>query len=165
MIEKIEMRPIGYVRSPIKDRNGGPIQPEGGKDIRGEIEIEPEFSEGLKDLDGFSRIHVIFNFHRSDKYRLKVIPFLDEVERGVFSTRSPNRPNPIGMSTVILERIEENILHIRGIDMLDGTPVLDIKPYIPAIDSHQDERVGWLGEREGEMTSKLSDGRFGRDSD
>ena len=162
-MKKIEMKPIGYVRSPIKDREGGPIQPDGGNEIRGTIEIEPEFAEGLDDLEGFSRILVIFNFHLSSGYRLRVIPFLDDVKRGVFSTRSPNRPNPIGLSSVILERIEGNTLFIKGMDMLDGTPVLDIKPYIPRIDSHPGEGIGWLKDKDGKMSEMISDGRFIRD--
>jgi len=164
-MNKIEMRPIGYVRSPIKDRSMAPIQPEGGKDIRGTIEIMPEFVEGLRDLEGFSRIQVIFHLHESEDYSLTVIPFLDDRERGVFSTRAPRRPNPIGLSSVILERIQGNKMHIRGMDMIDGTPVLDIKPYVPRIDSHPDERIGWIEDRDQGMENSRSDGRFGPEND
>ncbi|MGA1848885.1 MAG: tRNA (N6-threonylcarbamoyladenosine(37)-N6)-methyltransferase TrmO [Thermoplasmatota archaeon] len=159
---KIELAPIGYVRSPFKDLGGIPIQTRRGNDFTGEVEVLEEFAEGLADLDGFSHIILLSYLHRSEGYDLKVVPFLDNVERGVFSTRAPRRPNPIGLHVVKLEGVGGNILRIRGIDMVDGTPVLDIKPYIPHDDA--DLKLGWLEGKLEEFDSKLSDGRFSRSS-
>lgn len=155
---KIEMTPIGYVRSPFEDPKGIPIQTRGGDDFVGEVEVLDQYAEGLEDLDGFSHIILLTYFHKARGYDLKVTPFLDEVERGVFSTRGPRRPNPIGLHIVRLEKVEGSILRIRGLDMIDGTPVLDIKPYLP----HEcDElRLGWLEGKIHHFGSKLSDGRF-----
>jgi len=159
-LEKIVYEPIGYVRSPYKGMGEGPIQPRGGKGVRGTLEIFPGFVDGLKDLDGFSRIQVLFHMHLSEGFSLSVIPFLDTVKRGLFSTRSPRRPNPIGLSVVKLLRIDGNILHIEDIDMLDGTPVLDIKPYVPDFDRYENERIGWLTDRSHEVGRARDDGRF-----
>jgi tRNA-Thr(GGU) m(6)t(6)A37 methyltransferase TsaA len=160
---RFELTPIGHVRSPFKDLDGIPIQTRRGNQFTGEVEVLKEFEEGLSDLEGFSHIILISYLHRSEGYDLKVVPFLDNVERGVFSTRAPRRPNPIGLHIVKLESVEGNILHIRGIDMVDGTPVLDIKPYIPH--DEEDIRMGWLEGRLSKFDSKLSDGRFNRSSD
>ena len=108
-----------------------PIQPSGGSDVPGHIDLNPEFQDGLEDLEGFSHIILIYYFHQSHEFTLAVKPFLDHEQRGVFATRAPRRPNPIGVSVVALERIEKTRLHIRNLDILDGTPLLDIKPYVP----------------------------------
>ncbi|RLC51956.1 MAG: tRNA (N6-threonylcarbamoyladenosine(37)-N6)-methyltransferase TrmO [Candidatus Cloacimonadota bacterium] len=149
-IEKIEFRPIGIIRSPFKEPKGMPIQPIGAKGIEGKIEIFPEFAEGLKDLDGFSHIILIYHLHLSKGYKMLTYPFLEKNLHGVFSTRSPHRPNQIGLSIVRLEKIEENILTISNVDIVDGTPLLDIKPFVKefdCFDMNENYRIGWLKNR------------------
>jgi tRNA-Thr(GGU) m(6)t(6)A37 methyltransferase TsaA len=138
-----------------------PVQSSGGQDVKGVVEIDPEYAQGLEDLDGFSHLLLVYHLHLSGGYKLKVIPFLDTVERGLFSTRAPRRPNPIGVSVVRLERVEDGKLHIRGIDMVDGTPLLDIKPCVPHLYPSPDEvRMGWLEGKTDRFRSKRSDDRF-----
>lgn len=137
-----------------------PIQPTADKNSEGFIEIYDEFAEGLSDLGGFSHIYLIFHLHNIKKSRLKVIPFLDSVERGIFATRSPSRPNPVGLSVVELMSVKENILRIRGVDILDGTPLIDIKPYVPFFEDTKKVRTGWLAVKEKMIPGRLSDGRF-----
>lgn len=156
----MELKPIGIIRTPFKKTEGMPIQPHGAIGIKGEIEVFEEFRPGLKDLDRFSHIILIYIFHRSQGYKLEVVPFLDTTPRGLFSTRAPKRPNPIGLSTVQLDRVEEGRLYVQNIDILDGTPLLDIKPYIPEIYSHTEIRIGWF-EKGWKTVNKLkSDDRF-----
>lgn len=158
---KIEYSPIGTIHSPFKTTRGMPIQPSGAESIRGTIHILPEYSEGLKDLEGFSHIVLLYHFHRSQDKKLSVIPFMNSRQRGVFSTRAPSRPNPIGLSIVKLRNIKGNILEIENVDILDGTPLLDIKPYVPEFDQYPAERIGWLEQARGIVKRKKSDGRFG----
>ncbi len=143
-METIRYHPIGEISSPFKANVGVPRQAVGALDSRGKIEIFDEFSEGLKDLDGFSHIVVVFHLHSVTSPSLIAHPPWDGKEHGVFATRSPYRPNPIGISVVRLEHINRNILQISGVDMIDGTPVLDIKPYIPDLNPTGDVEVGWL---------------------
>lgn len=157
----IEYKQIGIIRSPYDDIKGMPIQPSGATGNSGYIELLPEFSEGLDDLIGFSHIILLYMFHKSEGFSLKVKPFLDTVERGVFSTRAPRRPNPIGLSIVKVVEVKENIVSIENVDILDGTPLIDIKPYVPEFDSHPVERTGWLEQAKGRVQIKKSDGRFG----
>ena len=124
-----------------------PIQPRRGRDIEGTVEVHPEYEEALSDLGGFSHIILLYHLHRSEGYSLKVVPFLDTQRRGLFATRAPRRPNPIGLSVVRLDRIEGVTLHIRDIDMVDGSPLLDIKPYVQPFDPGDELRLGWLDER------------------
>jgi tRNA-Thr(GGU) m(6)t(6)A37 methyltransferase TsaA len=160
-VAKIELKPIGVIHTPFKRREDVPIQSTGGQDVEGIIEVYPEHAAGLDDLDGFSHILVVYHFHLSEGYKLKVVPFLDTVQRGLFSTRAPRRPNPIGVSVVKLERKEGNKLHIRGIDMVDGTPLLDIKPCVPYLYPSPDEaRIGWLEGKVDRMGHHRSDKRF-----
>lgn len=140
---KIEYQPIGVVHSPFIERKGTPIQPSRSK-AAGSVEVFSEYAEGLSDLDGFSHIMLLCHLHKSTTYRLKIVPFLDTELRGLFATRAPNRPNPIGLSVVRLVSVKDNILSIQGIDMLDGTPVLDIKPYVGEFDEQPEFRFGWL---------------------
>ena len=119
-----------------------PIQPKGAKDTIGTVEIDEKYQEGLQDLDGFSHIYLLYNFHEAARTDLIVTPFMDTTPRGVFSTRSPLRPNHIGLSIVELVGVEKNLIKVRGIDILNGTPLLDIKPYIEHFDSVQDSRSG-----------------------
>ena len=137
---------IGTVSSPWKTTEGMPIQPTGAKGIKGRIDIFEEYRPGLFDLAGFSRIILIYQFHQSNGYDLMVTPFLDTRPHGVFATRAPRRPSQIGLSVVRLLGVDESGIEIVDIDILDGTPVLDIKPYIPEIDSFPGEKTGWLSE-------------------
>lgn len=139
----MEFTPIGTVHSPYRELTDAPIQPR-YSDEMGQVEIYPEFADGLSDLGEFSHVWIIFIFHKSGGYELHVKPYLDEEKKGVFACRAPRRPNPIGMSLVRLESIDGNILNIKGLDMLDGTPVLDIKPYVADFDESQDASIGWL---------------------
>lgn len=143
-MEAIPFKPIGVIHTPFKEPKDTPRSPAMGENVNGMIELYPEYEEGLADLDGFSHIQVIFFLHRSVDYKLKVVPPLDDKPHGLFATRSPHRPNPIGISIVRLLRIEGTTLHIADLDMLDGTPLLDIKPYIPRRDRDADIRIGWL---------------------
>ena len=160
MEEGILFRPIGIIHTPFQEPAGMPIQPTGGKEIEGTVEIFPEFADGLLDMDGFSRIILIYHFHRSGPCRLHLIPFLDTRPHGVFATRAPNRPNPLGISIVSLIACKNTCLHISGVDMLDGTPLLDIKPYLPECDAFCSERTGWFPTRGSCFSTTLSDDRF-----
>jgi tRNA-Thr(GGU) m(6)t(6)A37 methyltransferase TsaA len=140
------MRPIGVIHSPFNDTRGMPIQPSRSS-ARGQAEVYPAYVDGLRDLDGFSHIILLYVFHRSQDYTLMVTPFLDDQERGLFATRYPARPNPIGLSIVRLFSIHDHVLEIEGADMLDGTPLLDIKPYVPDFDAQTDVRTGWYPTR------------------
>ena len=140
----IEFKPIGIIHTPWKSKKDAPIQPSRSDGADGIIEIFPDFVEGLSDLDGFSHIYLIFHFHKSEGYDLKVKPYLDTVKRGVFACRSPRRPNQIGLSVVRLEKIEGGKIFIKDADMLDGTPILDIKPYVEEFDKRGDIKMGWL---------------------
>jgi len=156
----MEIKPIGVIHTPFTSLAGMPIQPKGAADIQGTVELFDEFQAGLKDIDGFSHLFLIYLFHQSHGYKLEVIPFLDKEPRGLFSTRAPKRPNPIGLSVVQLERVEKNILHVSNIDVLDGTPLLDIKPYVPDFDNFPDVRTGWIGDARARVKTKKSDERF-----
>jgi len=156
----IKLNPIGLIRTPFKQPTGMPIQPSGAKGVKGTIEIEPEYSDGLKDLKGFSHIILLYHFHKSTKCALTVTPFLDSEKHGVFATRAPNRPNPVGLSIVKLLKIESNILYIENIDVLDETPLIDIKPYVPEFDRPSRVKTGWLETKKGNVFLKKSDDRF-----
>lgn len=142
-------KPVGLIRTPHDRREGMPIQ-SARTTTAGRVEIEPEYAEGLDGLEDFSHIILLYVFHRSPGPRLTVRPFLDDASRGVFATRHPDRPNPIGLSVVELVRREGNILHVSGVDMVDGSPLLDVKPYVPQFDHHEVTRTGWLAGQEDE---------------
>ena len=144
------VRPIGFVRSPFVEKVEAPRQAvaEGAEGVAGRVEILPEHEHALSDLEGFDRIWLVFWFHQANGARAKVLPPRSDRKRGVFATRSPHRPNPIGLSAVRLERIDGLVLHVRDLDLLDGTPVLDIKPYLPYADAFPDARSGWVGGRD-----------------
>ena len=156
----MEVHPIGVIRTPYRELAGMPIQPSGAAGVKGTVEVMPEYARGLQDLDGFSHIILIYLFDRSAGYELQVVPFLDTSLRGLFSTRAPRRPNPIGLSVVKLERITGRVLHVDGVDILDDTPLLDIKPYVPAFDAPRDCETGWLANVDDTAREKRSDGRF-----
>jgi tRNA-Thr(GGU) m(6)t(6)A37 methyltransferase TsaA len=157
---EIVFQSIGFIYSPFKELVGMPIQPTGAKGIRGKVEVFPEYMEGLTDLGGFSHIILLYYFHKTKKTKLLVTPFLDTFPRGIFATRAPSRPNPIGLSIVKLQYVEDNILYIENVDVLDGTPLLDIKPYVPEFDHYREVRMGWLEQSKGEVFGKRSDDRF-----
>lgn len=159
-MESIQFKPIGIIHSPYQEPAGMPIQPAAGKGVKGTVEVYPEYAAGLKDLDGFSHIVLLYHFHRSSGYSLEVVPFLDTEKRGLFSTRAPKRPNPIGLSIVKLNRIEGATLYIENVDILDGTPLLDIKPYVGEFDGQEDVRTGWLENAKKKVREARSDGRF-----
>jgi tRNA-Thr(GGU) m(6)t(6)A37 methyltransferase TsaA len=159
-MEPIIFAPIGIIRTPYKDRKGMPIQPVDGKDVQAYVQLHEEFQEGLKDLEGFSHIILVYHFHQSQGYTLHVKPFLDHELRGVFATRAPRRPNPIGLSVVRLDDIVDNRLNIRNVDILDGTPLLDLKPYVPEFDSVEEVKIGWLSNYIDQAGSIISDHRF-----
>lgn len=159
--QRFVFTPIGVVRSPFDTAEGMPIQPVGATPATGEVIVEEVYAEGLRDLDGFSHIHLLYVFHRAGPPRLSVVPFLDTEPRGVFATRAPSRPNPIGLSLVRLVGRGGRVLRIEGVDMLDGTPVLDIKPYIPSLEPTGGVRVGWLEGKAQAMAARTADGRFG----
>ncbi len=160
---EIILKPIGIVHSPFAAPEGTPIQPAFASDAPGTVEIYPEYAAGLRDLDGFSHIVLLYFFHRSEGWRPLVRPFMEEVEHGVFATRAPRRPNPIGLSVVRLERVEGATLHIRGIDVVDGTPLLDIKPHVPDFEPGGDCRYGWIGEALRRDSRRTADDRFARE--
>jgi len=141
--ESFQLRPIGYIRCEHKEASATPIQPVYGQGCRARAEIFSEYEDGLRDLDGFSHIYLIYVFHKARSPSLTVTPFLEDVPRGVFATRSPRRPNPIGFSLVRLVKRDKNILFLDEEDMLDGTPILDIKPFIPRFDYRENVRAGW----------------------
>jgi tRNA-Thr(GGU) m(6)t(6)A37 methyltransferase TsaA len=143
---EIVMLPIGVIHSPFNEKGQTPIQASRSQAI-GLVEVHPEFADGLKDIEGFSHIYLLYAFHQSDGYSLQVKPFLDDQEHGLFTTRYPRRPNPLGISIVRLVSRRENALTVEGIDVLDGTPLLDIKPYVPDFDHRANVRVGWYETR------------------
>mgnify|MGYP000079451921 CR=1 FL=1 len=161
LVQIIKYRPIGIIHSPFKSPRGTPIQPMAAYNVKGTVEIFPEYAEGLKDLDGFSHIILIYHFHLVRGFQLLVKPYMDDNFHGIFATRAPVRPNPIGLSVVRLDKIEGNILYIRDIDIVDGTPLLDIKPYVPEFDVRRDViRSGWLERNIKKLSQTKDNGRF-----
>ena len=157
---EFEYRPIGIIHSPHKTPEGTPIQPTGARDVEGSIEVFPEYAAGLADLAEFSHIILLYHFHLSKKFSLKVKPFLDNQKRGLFATRAPSRPNPIGLSVVRLMGITEGNLRVQDVDVIDGTPLLDIKPYVPEFDVREVDQIGWIGLKTGKIEGVVDDGRF-----
>ena len=155
---KIIYKSIGLIRSSFKEPAGTPIQA-AKSDATGAIEIKAEYADALLDLDGFSHIILIYHFHLA-KTALQVKPFMDEQLHGSFAVRSPARPNNIGISIVRLDKVEDNVLFVSGLDIVDGTPLLDIKPFIPAMDHREVTRIGWLEKNIHKMDAIKDDGRF-----
>jgi tRNA-Thr(GGU) m(6)t(6)A37 methyltransferase TsaA len=137
-----------------------PIQPPGAQGVCGKLLLKDEYAEGLKDLDGFSHIYIFYHFHKTTKTKLEVIPFMDKVPRGVFSTRTPMRPAHLGMSVVEVVSVEGNCVNIRGVDVLDGTPLIDIKPYILKFDYRSGATSGWMQGSSEDVSNRRSDDRF-----
>ena len=142
----MRIKSIGVVHTPFKSKNETPIQPCKSKAI-GRVEVCKEYQDGLCDIDGFSHLILIYKFHRSKGYSLKVRPFLDARQRGVFATRYPRRPNQIGLTVVKFLRKKGNVVFVKGIDVIDGTPLLDIKPYVPDFSPTENVKIGWLKEK------------------
>jgi tRNA-Thr(GGU) m(6)t(6)A37 methyltransferase TsaA len=145
-MQAITYLPIGVVRSPFTTLAGMPIQTVAAAGVAATIELDPSYAAGLTDIDAFSYLLVISHLHLMQGYALEVTPFMDTQPHGVFATRSPRRPNPIGLSIVRLVRVAGTTLHIEEVDLVDGTPVLDIKPYVPQLDDRTAERIGWFAE-------------------
>jgi len=140
----MEMKPIGIIHSPFQAASGVPIQPAFATDTEGSVEVAPEYAEALADLDGFERIWLLYWFDRAAPFKAQVKPYLDNQTHGLFATRAPARPNPIGLSCVKLLSVEGTTLNVGSIDILDGTPLLDIKPYASRFDRFDVTRNGWL---------------------
>jgi tRNA-Thr(GGU) m(6)t(6)A37 methyltransferase TsaA len=156
----ITYQPIGVIHSPFTDLKEMPIQPASRRSATGTVEIFPQYAPALLDLDGFSHVILIYHLHKVTRTDLTVTPFMDDQPHGVFATRAPTRPNPIGLSVVRLEKVEGTTLHVANIDILDGTPLLDIKPYVPEFDHPGDAVVGWLEKNPGRVRATRSDTRF-----
>jgi len=155
-----EQQPIGVIHSPFSVLDNMPIQPAGARDIEGSVVIDEALATGLQDLQQFSHIYLIYRFHQAARTELRVTPFMDSTPRGVFATRSPLRPSHIGLSIVELLSVEGNRLRVRGVDILDGTPLLDIKPYIPQFDHRPDANSGWMTASTDAVAQARSDKRF-----
>lgn len=156
----LEFTPIGIIHTPFVELEDMPIQPSGAANIKGTVEVFADYRPGLKDLDGFSHVILLYHFHLSRSFNLQVIPFLDTEPHGIFATRAPKRPNPIGLSIVKLDKVEDGVMYIQNVDVIDGTPLLDIKPYAPVFDAQVDVRTGWLEQSGNAVTNKKSDERF-----
>ncbi|MCW5835130.1 MAG: tRNA (N6-threonylcarbamoyladenosine(37)-N6)-methyltransferase TrmO [Labilithrix sp.] len=143
-MKELVVRPVGFVRSPFREKVEAPRQGTAPGGAAGTVELLPEYQDALEDLGGFDRIWLLFWFDRAEGWRPKVLPPRSQEKRGVFATRSPHRPNAIGMTAARLDRVDGLVLHVRDLDLVDGTPVLDIKPYIPYADAFPEARSGWL---------------------
>jgi len=150
-------QPIGFVKGPYDATSGIPKGLDARHDAEGVLEVLPEFEQGLTDIEGFSHLFVLWEFHRVESFELMAAPPCDDRQHGVFATRSPRRPNPIGLTVVELLRREGHRLHVRGVDMLNGTPILDIKPYLSSVASAALRR-GWLAEAEARRHSESTGG-------
>ena len=158
--DSVRFRPIGVIRTPFAEPAGTPIQATAAVGTAGHIDLDPSLEAGLRDLDGFSHLILVYHLHRAGAVKLTVIPFLDDREHGLFATRAPARPNPIGLSVVRLVRVDRVRLDIEDVDIIDGTPLLDLKPYVPAFDVRDDVRVGWYADRLDRLEGARADDRF-----
>ena len=159
-MDPVTFHPIGVIHTPFTDIDGMPVQPTAAVGVPGRIDIDPAFAPGLVDVDGFSHLILLYHLHEIRDAKLSVTPFLDTVPHGIFATRSPARPNAIGLSVVRVVAVGTSTIDIEDVDMLDGTPLLDIKPYVPAFDDREDARVGWFATRLRRLPEARSDGRF-----
>jgi tRNA-Thr(GGU) m(6)t(6)A37 methyltransferase TsaA len=158
MSEELKIEPIGVIETAFREPAGTPIQPSRANGARGKVRIEARFQAGLQDLAGFERIWLIYWLHKAPASSLVLTPFLDQRQRGVFATRAPARPSPIGISAVRLLAVQEGILEVADVDMIDGTPLLDIKPYVPEFDCYPASKAGWFDESNSKR--RLADDRF-----
>jgi tRNA (adenine37-N6)-methyltransferase len=162
MRDQLIIEPIGVLETPFREPAGTPIQPSRASGAIGRVRMDPRFHAGIKDLEGFERIWLIYWLHRASGFNLVVRPFLDQCQHGVFATRAPARPSPIGISAVRLLAIQDNVLEVADVDMVDGTPLLDIKPYVPAFDCYPGSKAGWFDAST--SNRRLADDRFDRTS-
>jgi len=160
-MNEITYRPIGVIHSEFRQQQGTPVQPVFAGQARGWIELDPAYAEALQDLEGFERVWALYHLDRAAAFRPKVLPYLDRAERGLFSTRSPPRPNPIGLSVLRLVSVQGCRLEVEGVDILDGTPLLDLKPYVPEFDAFPPSRAGWFDAAP--RAHQTADARFERD--
>lgn len=160
MGETLRLEPIGVIHSPFRELENMPVQSIGAHNAEGMVIVHERFSEGLRDLEGFSHTYLIYHFHRANRTELRVIPYMDTVKRGVFATRSPLRPSRIGISVVELLSVSCNVLEVRGVDVLDATPLIDIKPYVPQFDYREDATSGWMKASRSDIERRRSDNRF-----
>jgi tRNA-Thr(GGU) m(6)t(6)A37 methyltransferase TsaA len=158
--QKVSYKVIGIIRSPFTESKGTPIQPAAAKDVEGVVEVFPEYADGLDDVDGFSHLILLYHFHLAKPGKLRAKPFMDSRERGIFAMRGPSRPNPIGLSIVRLQQVQGTRLSIQDVDIIDGTPLLDIKPYVPEFDARPATRIGWLEEQVRKLPDSRDNGRF-----
>jgi tRNA-Thr(GGU) m(6)t(6)A37 methyltransferase TsaA len=159
-MQSLVCHPIGIIHSPYQDVANMPIQPPGAAGVAGTVAVDEKYKEGLKDIDGFSHLILIYHFHLSRGFSLQVKPFMDDIERGVFATRAPRRLNPVGLSVVRLIRVEGSLLHIEDVDIVDGTPLLDLKPYVPRFDIRENVITGWLAHTGKGVFQARADERF-----
>lgn len=141
--QAIRFQPIGVIHTPFVEQSGTPIQSSRAQGVEGWVDVLPELAEGLRDLDGFSHLHLLYLFHRLEGFDLLVTPYLDDTARGLFATRAPRRPNPIGLSVVRILSIEGTRIHVGDVDMLDSSPLIDIKPFLPNFDHREGAKAGW----------------------
>jgi len=159
--DQYQYKSIGVIRTPFESPDGMPIQPVGADATEGTLEVEESYADGLQDLNGFSHCILLYHFHATaDTASLRVEPFLDDEKRGVFATRAPQRPNQIGLSVVEIDSVTEHEVSVRGIDVVDQTPLLDIKPFVPDFDVPGDADTGWLNASKSTIKSKQADKRF-----
>lgn len=156
----IHYQPIGIIHSPFTEPKGTPVQATAARDVAGVIEVNPAYAAGLKDMEDFSHLILLYHFHLVKEASLVVKPFLDNEPHGIFATRSPARPNAIGFSVVRLDKVEGNRLYIRDVDIIDGTPLLDIKPYVAEFDVREAVQNGWFAKNVHKLTTTKDDGRF-----
>lgn len=154
-------KPIGVIHTSFSSLDEMPIQPTSDASGPGVVDVFPEYADALRDLDGFSHIYLLYHLHKVRQPQLVVTPFLDNKPHGIFATRAPSRPNSIGLSLVRLIRVDHSRVHVEGADVLNETPLLDIKPYVPEFESVQDVRIGWLEQVRDKIHSQKSDDRFG----
>ena len=159
-MSEIAYKPIGVIHPPFQSVEGMPIQPTGALGVAATVEVFDEYCAGLKDIEGFSHIILLYHFHLSKGFSLEAKPFLDEETHGVFAMRGPARPNPIGLSVVRLVSVDGCTLNVEDVDVVDGTPLLDIKPYVPDFDTRRPERIGWLSKKSSDARQRRSNGRF-----
>ncbi len=160
MNERIQMETIGIIHSPFTELRGMPVQSLGVQSAEGNVVINEAYAEGLADLGGFSHIYLVYHFHKATRTEVRVVPYMDTEKRGVFATRSPLRPAHIGISVVELLNVSGNVLTVRGLDVLDGTPLIDIKPYVPQFDCWQNATSGWMKASRFDVGQRRSDSRF-----
>ena len=159
-MSEIAYKPIGVIHPPFQSVEGMPIQPTGALGVAATVEVFDEYCAGLKDIEGFSHIILLYHFHLPKGFSLEAKPFLDEETHGVFAMRGPARPNPIGLSVVRLVSVDGCTLNVEDVDIVDGTPLLDIKPYVPDFDTRRPERIGWLSKKSSDARQRRSNGRF-----